>query len=293
MIFRPARETDLRAAWEVFVQNELVDSPQPPPVVDTPSYLRHVLESGSVYVAEEDGRVLAFAGAITRGNIRFLTDLFVWPDYQSGRLGRGLLYAVMPLDDGLVHCTLSSSDPRALALYIRSGMRPQWPCFGLRLEKTAYKGLSSSDIEVVEAEAGDPALVEWDAQVSGRERPADSLFWVREQRAMALWFRRHGQVVGYGYVRLGAGTLWHPDACAVGPIGVRLVEDAEACVLAAVNLALQHTEMLEIEVPGPHPCLATLLEAGSRIAYVDTFVSSAQTPFFDAQRYIPSGGDLC
>jgi hypothetical protein len=62
--------------------------------------------------------------------------------------------------------------------------------------------------------------------------------------------------------------------------------------IATVNWALQHAEILDIEVPGPHPCLATLLETGFRIAYVDTFVSSSQTPFFDAHRYIPSGGDL-
>lgn len=37
---------------------------------------------------------------------------------------------------------------------------------------------------------------------------------------------------------------------------------------------------------------ATLLETGFRIAYVDTFVSTTDAPFFDARRYIASGGDL-
>jgi hypothetical protein len=78
----------------------------------------------------------------------------------------------------------------------------------------------------------------------------------------------------------------------LGPIGVSTPEDATACVLAAVNLALQQADVLRIEVPGPHPCLATLLESGFRITYVDTFVSTATSPFFDAQRYIASGGDL-
>ena len=78
----------------------------------------------------------------------------------------------------------------------------------------------------------------------------------------------------------------------MGPIGVRISEDATACVLAAVDLALQQADVLRIEVPGPHPCLAILLESGFRISYVDTFVSTATSPFFDAQRYIASGGDL-
>jgi len=253
--------------------------------------LRHVLQTGTMYVAEQDEKVLAFAGAITRGNIIFLTDLFVWPAHQSGQLGKTLLHSVLPQDDR-VHCTMSSSDPRALALYIRAGMRPQWPHFALRLEKPTHEMPLTPGMEIIEADPGDPALVHWDAQVSGRLRPVDHLYWVREQRAVPLWFRRQGQNVGYGYIRLGAGTLWDPQACTLGPIGASTPEDATACVLAAVNWALQQAEVLHIDVPGPHPCLATLLERGFRITYVDTFVSTAGTPFFDARCYSASGGDL-
>ncbi len=290
-IFRPAHETDLRAVYEVFYQNEVLDSPHPPSPGDIPSYLRHVLQTGMMYVAEQDERVLAFAGAITRGNITFLTDLFVWPAHQSGQLGKTLLHSVLPQDDR-VHCTMSSSDPRALALYIRAGMHPQWPHFALRLEKPTHEMPLTPDMEIIEADPGDPALVRWDAQISGRLRPVDHLYWVREQGAAPLWFRRQGQIVGYGYIRLGAGTLWDPQACTLGPIGASTPEDATACVLAAVNWALQQAEVLHIDVPGPHPCLATLLERGFRITYVDTFVSTAGTPFFDARCYSASGGDL-
>lgn len=289
-IFRPAREADLRSMYEVFYQNEVLNSPHPPPPGEIPSYLHHVIQTGTMYVAEQDGELLAFAGAITWGTITFLTDLFVRPTYQSAQLGKTLLHAVLPQDD-LVHCTMSSSDPRALALYIRSGMRPQWPHFVLRLEKSIYE-MPSQDVEIVEADPHDPELIRWDAQISGRSRPADLQHWVREQRAVPLWFRRYKQIVGYGYIRLKAGTLWYPHACELGPIGVRTPEDATACVLATVKLALQQAHVLRIAVPGPHPCLATLLESGFRIAYVDTFVSTTTSPFFNAQCYIASGGDL-
>ena len=290
-IFRPAHEVDLRPMYEVFYQNEVLDNPHPPPPGDTPSYMQHVLQTGTMYVAEQDGQVLAFAGAITRGNITFLTDLFVRPAQQSGQLGKTLLHAVLPQDD-LVHCTMSSSDPRALALYIRAGMGPRWPHFALQLEQPAHNMPLTSDIEIIEADPGDPALVHWDAQISGRLRPVDHLYWVREQRAVPLWFRRQGQIIGYGYIRLGAGTLRYPQACTLGPIGVSTPQAATECVLAAVNWASQRAEVLRIDVPGPHPCLATLLETGFRIAYVDTFVSTTDAPFFDARRYIASGGDL-
>jgi Acetyltransferase (GNAT) family len=114
-IFRPAFEAELRSVYEVFYQNELLDSPHLPLPGDIPPYLHHVLQTGTLYVAEQDGKILAFAGAITRGNISFLTDLFVLPSQQSGQLGKTLLRCVMPQDD-LVHCTMSSSDPRALVV---------------------------------------------------------------------------------------------------------------------------------------------------------------------------------
>ena len=291
VIFRPAREDDLSAIYEVFYQNEILDNPEPPPASNTPPYLLHVLQTGMLHVAEQDGKILAYAGAITRGTTTFLTDLFVRPDQQSGQLGKTLLHSVLP-QNNLVHFTVSSSDYRALALYIRAGMRPQWPVFALRLKKPGCEWPVQSDIESIEAAPGDPALIRLDEQISGRLRPADHLYWIREEQAVPLWFRRQGQVVGYGYIRLDAGTIWYPHACSIGPVGATSPEVAANCVMAAIHWAIQQAEVIYLEVPGPHPCLATLLERGFHISYVDTFVSTSMKPFFDAQRYIPSGGDL-
>ena len=98
--------------------------------------------------------------------------------------------------------------------------------------------------------------------------------------------------MGYGYVRFGAEGISDHQACTLGPIGGNTPKDATACVLAAVNWAVQRATVLHIDVPGPHPCLATLLECGFHIISFDTFVSTAITPFFDARCYIASGGDL-
>jgi hypothetical protein len=290
-IFRPAVESELQSVFEVFYQNELLDNPQLPLPVYIPPYLSHVLQTGMLYIAEEDGRILAFAGAISRGNISFLTDLFVLPSSQSGRLGKTLLQTVLP-QDNLVHCTLSSGDPRALALYIRSGMRPSWPHYALRLDKPTNAWPLAPDMEIIEADSTDPALLRWDVRVSRRPRPQDLQFWVREERAVPLWFRRGGQIVGYGYVRFGAEAQSNPRSCKLGPIGADTPEDATACVLAAVHWAMERAVEVHIDVPGPHACLATLLDRGFHILSFDTFVSSASSPFFDARCYIASGGDL-
>lgn len=290
--FRLALEQDLLQACEVVYENEILGEASPPPFPGGSKTLLHIFRTGTVYVAEEQGRVLAFAAAITRDNVSFLTDLFVRPILQSARLGQTLLQHVLPPVEGHIRCTMSSTDPRAIALYIRSGMRPQWPNFCLRLDEPAPAERLSTDLEVVEAEVGDPALLAWDACISGKRRPQDHAFWVEEQRGVPLWFRRSGETIGYGYARLGAGTFWFPEACVLGPIGARLPEEATDCVLAAVNWARQRAKILRIDVPGPHPCLAPLLEARFRITYVETHLSSAPTPFFDARCAIASGSDL-
>jgi GNAT superfamily N-acetyltransferase len=291
VIFRPAQEVDLAQMHEVVYLNDTLGIANPPPLDDTPSVLLHIFRTGTSYVAEQESHILAFAAAITRGEITYLTDLFVRPEQQSSQLGRILLSHVLP-QDNLIHCTMSSTDSRALALYIRAGMRPQWPHFVLRLEKPVREDSPITEIEIVEAVPDDPELVRWDAEASGRSRPLDSQYWVTSQRAVPLWFRRNGQTIGYGYVRLGAGSFWYPNGCTIGPIGVKESEDATDCVLAAVHWAGKHAEVLFISVPGAHPSLSPLLSKGFRIVYVETFLSTADPPFFDPRRYIASGSDL-
>jgi hypothetical protein len=172
-------------------------------------------------------------------------------------------------------------------------MRPQWPSFSLVLTEALPADFSASaDVEISEAQINDPALVTWDSQITGRLRPQEHAFWVSEHHGIPLWFYRRGVIVGYGYVRWHNESLWHPEVCVVGPIGVKRPEDAEVCVLAAISWARRRAKVLQIDVPGPHPCLTALLNARFRIVSVDTFVSSASIPQFDARNYILSGADL-
>jgi hypothetical protein len=193
-------------------------------------------------------------------------------------------------------------------------MQPLWPHFNLRrIESVSTDGTDADSeagwrrartetgasvanvgagIMVVEARAGDPEILAWDTRISGRSRPDDHAYWVREQRAVPLWFERRGTRAGYGYVRPGAGTLWWPEACAIGPVGVMDPADAAPCVLAAVDWARRRAETLLIDVPGPHPSLAPLLASGFRIDYVETYVSDEAAPFFDPRRYLASGSNL-
>ncbi|GHO98238.1 hypothetical protein KSF_082860 [Reticulibacter mediterranei] len=290
---RPAMEHDMVEMYHVYYLNEIQENDDPPPLpAITPPALKHIIETGTASVAEQDGKVIGYAAAISRGSIAFLTDLFVHPAMQSSHVGMALLQHTFSLDTPLIHCTFSSTDHRALALYIRAGMQPQWPHFNLRLTEPVRDGRWQSPIKIREAGTDLVEFERWDARLSGRSRPQEHAFWRQQQRAVPLWFYDRDEIVGYGYVRLGAGTLRFPNACTIGPLGVNKPELAADCVLAAVDWALHHAEVIRIDVPGPHLCLAPLLERGFRIVYVETFVSQAASPFFDARRYIASGSDL-
>src|SRR5215469_1723280 len=294
MNVRAASERDLAAMYAVYYLNEVGTAENIPPLSpqNVPAVLRHVFETGAMAVAEQGGHVLAFAGAITRGPVTFLTDLFVHPQTQSGGLGKTLLQQVLAGEPSLIRCTMSSTDPRAQALYTREGMQPLFPHFNLQWQRRAHIEPEplATDLVVVEGEAGDPAFVQWDAQVGGRARPVDHAFWLEQQHAVPLWFRRQGVTLGYGYVRQAAATLLTPRTWVVGPVGVSAPEYATESVLAAIRWAQQRAELLRIDVPGPHPSLAPLLERGFHIIYVETFHTTAS--FFDARCYIPSGSDL-
>jgi len=121
---RHARVEDLRQVYDIFYEAEVGDAPDPPPRHGIPSFLKHELETGEMYVVERDGQIVAFAALMPRGSIAYLAEFFVRKDDQSSGIGKMLLQHILPRD-GRIFCTLSSRDPRALALYIRAGMRPQ------------------------------------------------------------------------------------------------------------------------------------------------------------------------
>jgi hypothetical protein len=77
----------------------------------------------------------------------------------------------------------------------------------------------------------------------------------------------------------------------LGPLGARTPGDALACTLAAVRWGQERASLLRLALPGPHPALRSLLEAGMRITDFDTFVSTAQEPIFDPQCYLSTGGE--
>jgi GNAT superfamily N-acetyltransferase len=305
---RRATVADLAPAYDIFCEHERLESPDAPapPPGDVPPWLRHEFATGEMWVAEREGQVVGFAALLRRGPVDYLAELFVRAAQQSTGVGTALLRRILaPVacrgpsgpsgPSGLndvserrerIRCTLASRDPRALALYVRTGMRPRWPNLWLKASIAGLRRPLHSGVRPVEAARGDPELVRWDAAVGGRHRPDEHAYWVR-QAGIPLWFERRGRRVGYAYVRPHTGSIWSPDTTTVGPVGVASPVDAEECVCAAVAFAGEHSESVRLAIPGPHPGLRALLDAGLRIVDVETFVSTAA--LVDAERYVGSG----
>jgi len=290
ILTRPATPDDLAAIWDIRYLNDVADETHLPPRGDVPPYLMHVLRHGTLLVTDSPGSVSAYGGAIERGGIVYLTDLFVHPEQQSEGIGQSLLNSLFKGVEPARRCTLASVDPRAIALYTRFGMAPVWPNMLLERETTALRIDPATRLELEPVAVDDPALIAFDARVSGRTRPKDLIYWRDRECGSMYWVRREDQQIGFAVVRTGAGRLWHPETVTIGPCGAE-PEHAAATVLAAVAHAADLGDYLEIAVPGPHSVLPHLLNAGFRIVYVET-ACLGDASLIHPRAYVGSGGDL-
>ena len=95
MRIRPATEADLPAQDAVFraaigglFRRHAFDPPNPPPDAFAAQH-RHLLrhDPERCFVADEEGRVVAYVAALERGDAWYLSSLFVRPDHQGRGLG--------------------------------------------------------------------------------------------------------------------------------------------------------------------------------------------------------------
>ena len=160
-IIRPARADDLAGIHEIARSFGLLGA-----WPSGPDFLDREHETGSLAVATVDDRVVAFAGALRRGDLTHLGDLFVLRHHQSHGLGQELLDLV--LAPGSPAVTFASADPRAVALYIRRGMRPR----GVILYLAGGASRLDGPHATVHAASSDH-IADLDTTVSGGSRTAD------------------------------------------------------------------------------------------------------------------------
>ncbi|MEV4299613.1 GNAT family N-acetyltransferase [Microbispora rosea] len=265
-IVRPAADADMAGVRTVAGHFGLLGLwPERPDFVDAER------EFGEVLVGEVDGTVVGFGGTLRRGTVTHLGDLFVLPDHQSSGAGRTILSRLLSGDTPRV--TFASDDKRALALYVRNGMRPRCPLFYLKRRPLGDPAARRESGRAAPGEADVLAAAAMDADVSGGDRTS-TLTWYAGLPGVTL----HVSGSGYAFVRTARGKA------VIGPAGGATPQDCADVVLEAAN-AHHGAGPVHVAVPGVHPLLALLLEAGWHIGDMDTLLTSED--FMRLDRYAP------
>jgi GNAT superfamily N-acetyltransferase len=265
---RPTAAEDLPALFEVFCSaiGELyrrhnLDPPGPSLEVFQLQH-RHVLEHDGdrCRVAVDDGRLVAYAAAIARGDSWFLCSLFVRPDAQGRGVGTALLDSVW--GDGYAQRrTLTDAiQPVSNGLYSRRGLVPATPALHLGGRPTA-----SPDRALEAAEPDPEALRALDLAGYGFDRAVDHAYWARHGRR-TLWLRR-GEPTAYTYVSSGGR---------IGPLAGATPDDAAA----ALTSELARLDEASLVVPGSSAAVVAAATAcGLRFVRVPgLLLLSAGTP---------------
>jgi GNAT superfamily N-acetyltransferase len=319
---RPARLEDLPACaaiWRTALNDYLVRLGQPEEPEDltgVTTLYTHLLATdpdGFIVATRPDEaepggeRVVAFAVAVVRSSLWYLSMLFVLPEEQGMGMGRTLLERVLPAPGTEVALATStdSLQPISNALYARFGIVPRLPLLHLvgsvrRPEALPNlpDGVTASAFEEL---AGDPDHVAGvgtgqgdghrrladlvnllDLEIAGFEHPQDHRFLRTVDRHGYLFRAGDGTILGYGYTS---------DSGRVGPVAVR-DESLVASALGHLMRAARPRGAFGLWVPGAAgPAVTALLEAGLRLEDFPILLCWTR-PFGDFSRYLPIGPGL-
>jgi len=238
-------------------------------------------------------RVVAFAAAVSRERVWYLSMLFVLPELQGAGVGRRLLARVLPDDPDLARATATdSAQPISNALYATYGIVPRMPLLNLSglPERPGSFGALPSGVVPTSFEtlaAGPPggeghrrltdAVEALDRELLGASHPMDHRFLRSESRWGWLYHGPDGSTLGYGY----AG-----EAGRLGPIAVR-DETLLGPVLGHLTSAVTPRGAFATWVPGAADrAVVTLLGAGFRLDRFPVLLCWDR-PFADFSRYLP------
>ena len=302
--FRSGTERDLAECnriWRESIDAYLLPMGFPPLPTDNAGLRRlhaHTLatDPARFVVAERRGRagrkrVVGFGSAVERGELWFLSMLFVEPREQARGIGRAILSQVLPapLNARILATCTDSAQPISNGLYASLGIVPRMPLFNLvgRPEPNGGwpalpDGIGAQRVTDDDAWAGDAEVHALDRELLGFAHPEDHAFVLAEPRRAFAYRRADGRLVGYGY----AGDVGH-----VGPIAVSnpdLLAPALGHLLASVEPRGASSVWLPADAAD---AVRVAVRAGLRI---DGFpiLAGWSRRFADFTRYVPTSPGL-
>jgi GNAT superfamily N-acetyltransferase len=238
-------------------------------------------------------RIVAFATALMRERLWFLSMLFVRPEFQGAGLGRALLARVAPGDGeaSFRSTATDSAQPISNALYAAEGIVPRVPLLnliGLPQQPDAFGTLPAGIVPVPFSDiAGKPgsdghrrladAVDALDRELLGVAHPADHRFLRQESRTGWLYHGPDGAVIAYGYAT---------EAGRIGPVAVR-DEALLAPILGHLSSAITPRGAFALWLPGTADrAVVPALRAGFRLDQFPVLLCWDR-PYADLARYLP------
>ncbi len=306
--YRPARPDELGACAEIWrdgINDYIRRLNQPEVPADTASLLRLYgpLQStdpdrfvvGTAPHPGSDGgeRIVAFASAVLRERLWFLSMLFVLPEAQAAGVGRALLEQVAPPHDPtIVRATATdSAQPISNALYASLGIVPRVPLLnliGLPSGPEPFGSLPSGVTPVpFDDLAGAPStdghrdlaqsVDSLDRELLGVAHPHDHRYIRTEGRRGWLYRGPDDAVLGYGYAS---------EAGRVGPVAVR-DETLLGPVLGHLTSVVTPRGAFALWLPGTADrAVVPALRAGFRLDQFPLLLCWDR-PFAMLDRYLP------
>lgn len=154
-------------------------------------------DAAQFWVAEENGKVVAYARSIEHDGVMDLTEFFVSPKNQSAGVGRELLARSFMSRTAQYKVIVATTDERALSRYLKAGVYARFPIkyFSRKAEHVDVKTDLAFEATITEHHM--PELNRIDRAVIGHVRPGIHR-WMATDREGFI-YRRKGEVVGYGY----------------------------------------------------------------------------------------------
>jgi GNAT superfamily N-acetyltransferase len=298
--YRQARPSDMPGCARVFARSsrDLARrqgiAPARQRVADMVPPLAHVqcTDPRGFHVAVQDGRVVAFAATIVRGNTHFLSMFWTLPGLQSRGVGRRVLaraFAGPRPPASAVRCVYASLDTRAQVLYLKFGMRPRGMFYLLKgAAKPSPRPKRAVTLESVgKPETTSPRMLaiaaRFDRTFRAARRDADIRYLMGLPGARFFIVRAHGKTIGYAIVN-AKGRVG--PACVVDPrysAGLAWAIKEEARAMGASDLF--------IVVPGVNAgALDVFFAAGLKTEFFGAWMSSKPIGSFEG--YILAGGML-
>ena len=244
------------------------------------------------HVAVRDGRVIAFASTIVRGNTHFLSMFWTLPSLQSKGVGRKLLTRAFEgpkPPKSAVRCVYASLDSRALALYLKFGMLPRGMFFMLK-GPPKRSPRPKRTVELVQiGEIGETSrkmlavAARFDRTFRAARRDRDIRFLMSLPGARFFLVRAGRSTLGYAVVtqkgRVGPACVTDPRYSA----GLAWAIKEKAREIGAEDIAMV--------VPGVNAgALGVFFEAGLKIGFLGAWMSAK--PIGRLESYLLAGGML-